>query len=129
MKLSELILKGCEMVPTQGFGSLMEFPGLDDPSHVGWPVKKVQKGVQITKACVWGTAAIGYLGMPSVGESMCDYMMKAQRTVNMLAAENEILAKIDEQFGASVNGSLVHMNDIQKMTREEIAAKIAKKGH
>ena len=128
MKLSESILKGCELVPKQGFGKLVSY-------GAGQPVS----------ACVWGAAAIGVVGLPSIGESKVEYNMALGMAMDQLAKELGY-EKCFRRDNLTIGQRMIAMNDGEEqvikrwfrpnkikrnstMTREAIAEKLHEEGY
>jgi len=107
MKLSEAILKGCEMFPQQGNG---EFFG---PRH--------------DQACVIGAAIAATLGREDAQERLVPFSDTAQETYPVLRRLAEDFGLDDPCHEMPVGNWIVRAND-DGIPRERIAAILAEKG-
>lgn len=99
MKLSEAILKGCEMVPVQAIGTFWVY------SDTG----------NVTKACAVGAAALGVGGFPLRGKRDC--------------LQNALVFLRDQcGLDGNLLGEIAQSNDTGT-SREAIAAELAARGH
>ena len=105
MKISEAILKGCEIVPRQSIGNYFQY-GYDN------------KGRYLFSACAVGAAllAVGYDPMAGKLASMIEYGAKIEGFENTR-----------KRF--PIDMIIINCNDRFGWTREQIAAALAREGN
>lgn len=110
MKLSQAILKGCEMIPRQGFRGLF-----------GWArVTRDGQDCLEREACALGSAIVAVQGY----EYMQDVFLNGTGTLITWEDIGNKLGCADKELLREV----VRWNDLDKLSREEIAQRLDDRG-
>ena len=111
MKASELLRKGCSIIPTQAFRAMWNKPGL---VHTAMLLK--EQCVKIDTACALGTIVIAKIGAEPKRIYRVDDLFNTWAWVSQKLLGDELVVQV------------ASWNDDDCLTREEIADKLEEMG-